>query len=952
MRTVSAPSLAKLNQKLGTEPANIIEIDWGGGSPISYADKDVPGTNIPGKILELGEIDNIVDIFNSNSSQELAMRLSDTDGTIKTIFNNQEIHEVSLRAYQWYDGLDVDEKFLVFAGKVSSPINWKEADRSFSFSAVSEVEDREFGYSAEEGQHPFLPAELVGKAWPVVYGKELDVPALQINKAVTGSTLCPVGILSGEAEHRAASIGGDDCGLAMSILMISEQISFLNVVSSAWLNKNPERSNQLFDQANELRVQLANATGSRNQQLACANSKRQETIDTANGDGLGCNPVRILGGEDFEQNEPMTLDINGGLFTGSFIPDPNQGETRTDRFSISFRRHPANDSKATDRSTVVENSICSTTTPPQFFDFAMDVPNGTGDFSGAGGTQIPILDGNGNQIGSKLVREPDSIRRRGFIICTRPHTSRPLATNILQHFWADAGSRVTVSGDEPISFIASITPGTVLQVQAFKTFNGEKTLVLVPESFYSVSVGDFGTVQATLVTTFKPLSTIEGQGWEDQIYVTFESTIGPNPVDILEHIITNYTSLTFDTASFDVVKALLANTGSGGDVLGNNMAILDRVNTLDLIKDVAFLNRCAVWVNNGVFYLKYLPIEPVSDLTITTSDFRFKSVEVNTNDTEALSTKFVAEWRLAESEEKPQKITQRGNVDKYGIKELTIDWFTHNQPDIIHKALTFWMIRMSNSWKEITFDGFMHLIQLETWDTVTLDLPDYVANGPVKAIVKEARYDSSRRSVRVTCLVPVRTGEMTVYPLFWPSDKLDITFPRPGDETHAGGNGIGADATGALPIGDTSGLLAGGGIFIGGPNVIFGPQADHGDSEPWDTGFAPSDIILDGVFADVDATQNPEPDLDLNFVDPFPGMERPDIGSTNETAIDIRTTRIIDSNNSDAVSTLDTVFKQIFQGILQINTGAFFNDGTNTGTFDFKWDAADTEFGAGTGFLE
>ena len=58
-----------------------------------------------------------------------------------------------------------------------------------------------------------------------------------------------------------------------------------------------------------------------------------------------------------------------------------------------------------------------------------------------------------------------------------------------------------------------------------------------------------------------------------------------------------------------------------------------------------------------------------------------------------------------------------------GTKSETFDWFTHNQPDIIQKCVTFWMIRLSNSWKRISFNGFMHLLQLETFDTVTLDLP-------------------------------------------------------------------------------------------------------------------------------------------------------------------------------------------------------------------------------------
>ena len=100
---------------------------------------------------------------------------------------------------------------------------------------------------------------------------------------------------------------------------------------------------------------------------------------------------------------------------------------------------------------------------------------------------------------------------------------------------------------------------------------------------------------------------------------------------------------------------------------------------------------------------------------------------------------------------------------------------------------------------------------------------------------------------------------------FWPSDQVDVTYPRPGDVFTAGGGGIGADATGDLPIGDTSSIPAGNAIFIGGPNVIFGPQSDVGDPEPWDDGFVPQEPILDEVFADVDAQDNPNPELDLKL---------------------------------------------------------------------------------------
>ena len=48
------------------------------------------------------------------------------------------------------------------------------------------------------------------------------------------------------------------------------------------------------------------------------------------------------------------------------------------------------------------------------------------------------------------------------------------------------------------------------------------------------------------------------RGWSDELYVTFQSSVGPNIVDILEYIIDNYTDLTYDTDSFNYVRTKLA----------------------------------------------------------------------------------------------------------------------------------------------------------------------------------------------------------------------------------------------------------------------------------------------------------------------------------------------------------------------------------------------------------
>ena len=62
--------------------------------------------------------------------------------------------------------------------------------------------------------------------------------------------------------------------------------------------------------------------------------KRAQQIANATSQGTGANPIPTIGGEDFPQNTPITLNINGGLFTGSFVGN---------NFYVTSSDHPEND---------------------------------------------------------------------------------------------------------------------------------------------------------------------------------------------------------------------------------------------------------------------------------------------------------------------------------------------------------------------------------------------------------------------------------------------------------------------------------------------------------------------------------------------------------------------------------------------------------------------------------
>ena len=895
MRSISAAGLAKLAERHGNEPITIMEVDWvPGRAPRSYADRDVD--TIPGRIIEVGDLDNVIGVSQNNSSQSLDVTLDDTDGTIKAIFDGHDVHKRTARVYQWFEGLDLADKFLLFSGKISSPVVWNERDRTVKFTVVSQLEDREIGFSAEEGQFPYLPADLVGKAWPMIFGTVQDCPALQINHAVTGTTLTGVGVIAGSDLYGRFPLyntgSNEDAGIFASLCQISAQISTLWCAMACWENVDDAKADDMLDQINQLEEQRGKIVAQAMSRKLCAEWQRQKQLADANAKGLGPNPIKILGGEDFPQDTPLVIDINGAWFWGHFH---GQDFYVTRRYSEQLAEQAQDSYNQQTEECPYEDRGGGVID----YDYRQEVPCSCmwADFGTC------------------------ECRHHGFIIQTGSGSAdQKSADPILQQFWADAGATVRIHTSEPITYIVSITPGQVLAVKAYKQFTGERRLVAVPNNLYRVETKTYGSVTAVEIVFDKPLSTITDQGWGDDIYVTFQATAptyGPNIVDILIHLIGTYTDLGYDATSFSYVKDKLARFPA-------NFPILDRKNTLQVLQEIAYQARCALWISNGKFYIKYLPEEPVAADIITVSDVDAdKGVEVELTPTEDLVTKMKVKWRVSwapgptdrEKDKSEKTMILRHNVTRYGIQEEEYDWYIYNQPDTILKCATFWLIRKSHTWKRIKFQTFLEKLNLETFDCVNLDFAGgYVASGAVKALVEKANYNSADNTVDFECLVPVKAGTMSLYPFFWPANlEASATWPPSEDALNndCGGGGIGMGATGTLPVGITEGIGPGGVVWVGGPNVVFRPQSDWGDRHPADTGYTAQTVINPAVYAELDAS--PKPRLNLRTYTVRPSDPPALMPLPGGISIDIARTKFVDSSgeNPQAHATLNTLLKGI-----------------------------------------
>ncbi len=363
--------------------------------------------------------------------------------------------------------------------------------------------------------------------------------------------------------------------------------------------------------------------------------------------------------------------------------------------------------------------------------------------------------------------------------------------------WQTEGTTISIQSGAPIVYIINLLPSTVLYVSAYKQVENGKILSTVPQSWYTVKTEDIGSYEITYITFSKPLSSFDDT-YEDKIYVSLESTVGPNTVDILEWFISTYTDMSVDSTTFDNVKTKLENYPS-------HFALLTRKNILSVLEEIAFQSRCAIWISGGIFYLRYLPEEQTEVATLTETHIDAGSLIINTSTTEDLVTKLVAKWQEDYAVDEKNQIILRHNVKKYGTREREIDFYIYNIFDLVLKSTTFWIIRLSNVWKHLDFSVYLDNLALETFDTVKFNFAtDFVADSAIKGVLTSAIYDSAGKTINMLAWLPVKCGSMQRYDFAEPHDiDIDLLFPTQDeiDQGLAGGDGPGIEVESGFELG-------------------------------------------------------------------------------------------------------------------------------------------------------
>ena len=356
--------------------------------------------------------------------------------------------------------------------------------------------------------------------------------------------------------------------------------------------------------------------------------------------------------------------------------------------------------------------------------------------------------------------------------------------------WTAEQGTVIISADDScqIHIANIISTTTVHSVSAFRTFNGHRSLVTIPTRYYTEQEETLGVLTLRTVRTHLPLSALN-EGWEDTIYVSQTSSVGPNVVDVIQHLVETYTDKSVDSTSFTAVHALVDNYPV-------HFALLERKNVFEQINEIALLARCVVYVINDVYYIKYLSVEPTPVRTITESDVIQGTMAVQYSDLTDVVTRLVAVWnRDYSGDAEPNKLTLRHNIRKYGLHKDETDYYIYNIEELVKKSATFWLIRYCNSWKRVQFDLNVEHLDLETFDAVTLDLP-HIADSATLAVIEDMNYNTERNTVTLSLWLPILSGQMEQYEFAWPGSADSNAEFALDNEDVGSGNAI---VTGTLP---------------------------------------------------------------------------------------------------------------------------------------------------------
>ncbi len=768
-RTFNNAIQGEIDKKFAGEPLIIVEIEWQKGFPVAYSDRKLSGAEYPyPNLVSIAPFDSTQIISGGSDSQQTSIVLNDIDGSIRAIIDSNDAHLKPVSIFLSFQGLNFASKALLFEGVINSPMVWDEGARTFAFDVLSKIESVEAGFIMEDGDFPFIEPKDRNNAWPLVFGEICNMETVTLEATRQGFMAEGQGVADPTIEERLCQARLLDCPTIERVIEAGSEEDPINRGFYGGLNEGVNvRQNKPDPQ--------------------CV-KKKADTICGILVEKEGQNQhvkkfFTVRQGNDFPQNQTITIEVKEVKFVGVMI-----GEV----FTVQQVIHP----------NTPDNPPC------------VEIPDATWGYrfkDEVGDNQTTVEgceQGNSTNFDQDVVNG-DGEKWRYFNSFEES-----------EFIWIPAGSTVTLAEESEILHIVSLLPGTVNQVAAYRNFGDISLLTSVDTELYTVQTTDYGGYNVVELVLNAPLSDIKDQDWDDEIFVSFTSSIGPSPPDIIQWLIETYTDLTIDTTSFASVKTSLTNYPS-------NFFIKARPKVIDLVQDIAFQARCGIFIRDNTVFMVYLPKEPTSLKTLTETDILPNSFRITHTDTEELETRNTISWSEGEagvfkSDETDFEFVLKHKVPQYGIFDATYDYFTLNIFELVEKSATYWMIQNANTWKLVEFETPLVHLNLDIFDSVTINLGQF---GPTKVVIISSTFNFDTNTISFTAWTPIRSGESEDYFWAWPAAQDALAVHPLLENTEESGDGFPLQVI--PPIGS---------ILRGAFDPNFTPLNTDGDINPSDLG--------------------------------------------------------------------------------------------------------------------
>lgn len=750
MRNLSPSVTSKLNRKLGISTTLIIGVEWVDGSTVYYTSTQFPGANK--SVVSLSGLETTVFVEGSGATQSVTVTLSDTDGKLTEILNTVDVHKRPAKVYLGFDQIPIAESVLLIDGEINSEISWDDAARTLTFTILSKIEGREFGFAVEDGLFHKVDPRARTTPWPFRFGETCSYPAVRIRNGVTGILKVGQGVLDPTLDAKICQARQINCPLIPDPLASADEPESpdqnLTLARSTFptdpfeVNENTPFGVRLSRPTNENGETASTGRRSTSGNVPMIPDRRcerekfkklcQYLRDRANQLVYVGDTLEVVGGNDFPQGVTVGLRVDDVQYTGTF-----SGETFT--IETTNRMDKPEEVDCTQPGRLREGYGRVNESQPSTL-AECETPTNT--------FELRLVGGAG-EAWRALGEHPDS----GFK-------------------WLPAGTDVYLENSSTEVHVVSLVPGTVDGVFAYRTFADTQVLTELPSDYYEVVTTDYGDLEAVEIHLTRPLKSYPDENWDDTVYVQFTSDVGPNPVDVMEWIIERYTDFSIDSANFASVKSKLTKYPC-------NYYHAKKENVLSTLSRIAYESRCALTVTDNVVKLTYLSEEPTSVRTLNTSNVVAGSFKFLHTRTEDLITSQKVNWQtwgapVVRGDEVQKSLTVQSNVKKYGYfgNEKTYETINHDEQAL--KTATFWSIRDSNTYRIVELQAGLENIDLELFDCVTLDLPVF---PNVKAVVTGMSVQPADGVVDLQLWTPVLSGTTEEYFWAWPAGKPAEPYP-------------------------------------------------------------------------------------------------------------------------------------------------------------------------------